>query len=486
MKCLQCLSFLILIIVAFSSCDNRMQGMMKPVVEEMTEEPFADVPRIMASDAFIQDKITGPWLWMIAPTEMWQGGAASIDIDSLAVASDGAVTEMAVATNGVSEGDRVGDLTWTLGTINSTDTYSSFGNVNYVVNEIGLGEGDLDDYSSYALISVVSATDQSDVTMRVGSDDAIKVWLNGEVVHNNPVDRAASDFQDEFKVDLKMGDNLLLVKVSERDSGWVMFVGIKEPSESTEEPAEMPVEMPPDIDPEYADLPLIRNLELEPGLYRMEVIYGLGTDGRITLISSYELEKYRHIRVYLHPWIPDPYDTSLFYTEVAVRIYLKKNVGEDEKYHDYYGSVIEILKHPEGVEIDYKYQPTGYENLPILREVFAAGNVQPSHQYQVFAHDWKTSANKINSAIVNLSEDVRVRVLFNPRPWALDADNMDILGPSPSLYLNVGVIEITENLGVKTEMEIRKEITYHEFSGILIKNLTFPDKPIEYEENATE
>ena len=52
---------------------------------------------VMAYDVHAQEKITGPWLWMIAPTEPGQGGAASIDIDSLAVASGGAVTEADVA-----------------------------------------------------------------------------------------------------------------------------------------------------------------------------------------------------------------------------------------------------------------------------------------------------------------------------------------------------------------------------------------------------
>ena len=41
-------------------------------------------------------------------------------------------------------------------------------------------------------ITLESATAQSDVTMAAGSDDAIKIWLNGEVVHNNPIDREAS------------------------------------------------------------------------------------------------------------------------------------------------------------------------------------------------------------------------------------------------------------------------------------------------------
>ena len=62
--------------------------------------------------------------------------------------------------------------------------------------------------------------------MRAGSDDAIKIWLNGEVVHNNLINRGAENFQDTFKVDLIVGDNLLLVKVSERSEHWTMFIGI--------------------------------------------------------------------------------------------------------------------------------------------------------------------------------------------------------------------------------------------------------------------
>lgn len=169
-----------------------------------------------------QDKITGPWLWVIAPTEANEGGANSTDVDSLAEASGGAVTEAGVAANGANEGDAVGDLVWTLGEI--ADTGGN--NVNDLVNEIGLGEGDVNDHSSYALIILESPTDQSGVPMKVGSDDSVKVWVNGEEVHNNPVNRGAGDFQDDFKVDLVAGDNVLLVKVSERGGGWSMFAGV--------------------------------------------------------------------------------------------------------------------------------------------------------------------------------------------------------------------------------------------------------------------
>ena len=178
------------------------------------------------------EKITGPWLWVIAPTEIGQGGANSIDVDSLAFASEGAVTEANIAANGAKVGDALGNHVWTLGEITETGR----DNVNDLINKIGLVDGrnpastaddiDINHHSSYALITLESATNQFGVPMRVGSDDAIKVWLNGEVVHNNPINRGANDFQDKFTVDLKAGDNLLLVKVSEREGHWSMFVGI--------------------------------------------------------------------------------------------------------------------------------------------------------------------------------------------------------------------------------------------------------------------
>ena len=170
----------------------------------------------------LPNKITGPWLWMIAPTQPGHGGARSNDVDALSEASQGRITEADVAANGAREGDAVGNYVWTLGKIAETGG----NNVNDLLNKIGLGRGDVDDHSSYALITLESATAQSNVTMRAGSDDSIKVWLNGEVVHNNPINRGAQDYQDKFNVDLKQGDNLLLVKVSERDGGWSMFVGI--------------------------------------------------------------------------------------------------------------------------------------------------------------------------------------------------------------------------------------------------------------------
>lgn len=189
------------------------------VLGNFTLQQFPDYLGAFAS----VNKITGPWLWMIAPTESDRGGADFINTDSLAVASHGAVTEADIASNGANPGDTVGNYAWTLSEISAT----GINNINEVINQIGWSSNpDINDHSSYALITLKSDRAQPGVAMRVGSDDAIKVWLNGEVVHTNAINRGASDFQDIFVVDLKKGDNLLLVKVSDWIVSWSMFVGI--------------------------------------------------------------------------------------------------------------------------------------------------------------------------------------------------------------------------------------------------------------------
>ena len=169
-------------------------------------------------------RITGPWLWMIAPTKANQGGQASTEVDSLDEASNGKVTEEDVAKNGANEGDEVGDYEWTIGELPAD------GNINATVVSIGMTNvADFNDVTSYALITLKTTKAQRDVIMGVNSDDSIKVWLNGEVVHTNAVNRGrgnANAFQDTFEVDLERGNNILMVKVSERGGGWGMYVGI--------------------------------------------------------------------------------------------------------------------------------------------------------------------------------------------------------------------------------------------------------------------
>ena len=168
-------------------------------------------------------KIEGPWLWMIAPTGKIGGAeAAASGIDWLAEVSNNSVTEHQVATSGVTAGDEVGNRVWMLRELSATDE----DNINKVMNAIGLGTGNIEYHVAYGYISLDSS-DEQNTRMFVGSDDAVKVWLNGALVHDNPVDRGATDYQEDFPVTLKQGTNILLVAVYELWGGGVDFLDLK-------------------------------------------------------------------------------------------------------------------------------------------------------------------------------------------------------------------------------------------------------------------
>ena len=187
------------------------------------------------------EKITGPWLWLIAPTnERWNDGQELeriTDIDSLAVASGSAVTEADVAVNGAEPGDVVGNYAWQPGfLVDDSNTGGLGNNINKLVKQSGVARGHLaedpsyqvltDNHAFYGLIMLSSDTAQS-ALMHVGSDDMVKIWLNGTVVHNNPAARGASDFQETLPINLEAGENLLLVKVNNTYGHWTVYVGVE-------------------------------------------------------------------------------------------------------------------------------------------------------------------------------------------------------------------------------------------------------------------
>ena len=72
--------------------------------------------------------------------------------------------------------------------------------------------GPCDQSSFYAYLRLESSRKQS-VMLLLGSDDGVKVWQNGEVVWENPVDRAALPYQDVVMLELQAGSNEMLVRV---------------------------------------------------------------------------------------------------------------------------------------------------------------------------------------------------------------------------------------------------------------------------------
>ena len=175
-------------------------------------------------------KITRSWLWMIVSTGNIGGArAAQSGVDFLARASDGEVTELKVATDGTTEGNSVGSKVWTIGEL--SPTYHS--NLEIMGRDTNLLLVDnFENHVAYGSLALESPREQQ-TTMLIGSNDAVKVWLNGELVHYNFVDRASSDYQDRAPVTLKTGENILLVAVYNAGGRWSGFFGFTSDAEYT-------------------------------------------------------------------------------------------------------------------------------------------------------------------------------------------------------------------------------------------------------------
>lgn len=105
------------------------------------------------------------------------------------------------------EGSTSGGKTWTLldSPTNNVDLNAAFNNPTMCV--------------AYAYTNVYSPKAQT-VNFWMGSDDGIKVWLNGTNVFTDDVYRGCVDGQDKKAVNLNAGWNKLLVKISQNGNAW--------------------------------------------------------------------------------------------------------------------------------------------------------------------------------------------------------------------------------------------------------------------------
>ena len=92
--------------------------------------------------------------------------------------------------------------------------------------------GNIDHHAAYGSVNVDSPSEQN-TRMFVGGGDAVKVWLNGRLVHSNTTDSNADDYQENFSVTLKEGTNVLLVAVYESEGWWSGFFGFDGDTEYT-------------------------------------------------------------------------------------------------------------------------------------------------------------------------------------------------------------------------------------------------------------
>jgi tetratricopeptide (TPR) repeat protein len=72
--------------------------------------------------------------------------------------------------------------------------------------------------------TIINSPVEKTVLLGIGSDDDVKVWLNGELVHSHKVARGVDVNQDIVGVRLRKGENELLIKVCNQGGQWGFVV----------------------------------------------------------------------------------------------------------------------------------------------------------------------------------------------------------------------------------------------------------------------
>ncbi|MBM3500280.1 MAG: hypothetical protein FJX74_16610, partial [Armatimonadetes bacterium] len=85
-----------------------------------------------------------------------------------------------------------------------------------------------EDRVAYGLCTV-RADAERQVVLLTGSDDALRVWLNGQLVVGKLVLRPPAPDQDATPLTLQGGENVLLVEVSNGGGGWGFYVRLENP-----------------------------------------------------------------------------------------------------------------------------------------------------------------------------------------------------------------------------------------------------------------
>ena len=133
----------------------------------------------------------------------------------------GAVTEEDIATHGAMEGDSVGSSVWTSHKLPPTWRISDVLDHRSQKVEEGI---------IYGSMSIYSPREQ-ETTMYVGNvGDALKVWLNGTVVHHAGYGNAVESYTDFYPVTLQRGRNVLLIAFRPFNK---VFIGFEPSTEYT-------------------------------------------------------------------------------------------------------------------------------------------------------------------------------------------------------------------------------------------------------------
>ena len=179
--------------------------------------------------------IEGPWLWLTLPIKVDKDGHLT---DYLAKISNNKSTEQQVAAFGASESTLIGNSTWSGGMLEPYDP-NNFTRNNTNLRRLLDSQGTIEPniygqlfvvYSSMTLYS----PKRQQTKIFIGASNGQKVYLNGELVHEDYTDYAFGahnvGYRTFFPITLQKGKNVLLVRIDELRAHydlWSLFFGFE-------------------------------------------------------------------------------------------------------------------------------------------------------------------------------------------------------------------------------------------------------------------
>ena len=89
---------------------------------------------------------------------------------------------------------------------------------------------DKNDGVAYAR-TTIDLKQNAKIKIGIGSNDGVKLWINGKLVHVNQIARKAEPNQDIVTVNMKKGKNDILIKIDQTGGGWGFYFTIIEGAE---------------------------------------------------------------------------------------------------------------------------------------------------------------------------------------------------------------------------------------------------------------
>ncbi|WP_321517398.1 serine hydrolase [uncultured Bacteroides sp.] len=148
------------------------------------------------------------WL-ILGPVKIEESGVKPDDIKQKEFFDKDDLISVAVQPNKILTKVKIGNSEYSWKSFKSEegtiDFIKQFGQLNYSV--------------AYALAEIKMKAPET-VTIGLGSDDAVKLFLNGKLVHKNWIGRATNPDDDILILDLKKGSNQILVKIQNMEYDW--------------------------------------------------------------------------------------------------------------------------------------------------------------------------------------------------------------------------------------------------------------------------